>query len=93
MIWKEPPDQVFNNAVARPSTVLKANYSEACTPSSSMLTTVLNGEESAKDLVAEIERTAKRFLPGKSNPAREQLPASAHSPRKAWRTSSREMPK
>ncbi|HYY28105.1 MAG TPA: ABC transporter substrate-binding protein [Chthoniobacterales bacterium] len=58
--------EVFNNAVARPSTVLKTNYNEVSTAFFQHVNNVLNGEESAKDAVAEIERTAKRFLPSGS---------------------------
>jgi trehalose/maltose transport system substrate-binding protein len=58
---------VFNNAVARPSTVLKSNYNEVSTAFFQHVNNVLNGEESAKDAVTEIERTAKRFLPSRSS--------------------------
>jgi trehalose/maltose transport system substrate-binding protein len=54
--------EVFDNAVARPSTVLKANYNEVSTAFFQHVNYVLNGDESAKAAVSEIERTAKRFL-------------------------------
>lgn len=55
---------VFENAVARPSTVLQANYNEVSTAFFQHVNNVLNGNESAKVAVSEIERTAKRVLPG-----------------------------
>jgi trehalose/maltose transport system substrate-binding protein len=61
--WFAEMLEVFNNAVARPSTVLKANYNEVSTAFFQHVNNVLNGEESANDAVTEIERTAKRFLP------------------------------
>ena len=61
--WFASMLEVLNNAVARPSTVLKANYNEVSTAFFQHVNYVLNGEESAKDAVSEIERTAKRFLP------------------------------
>jgi trehalose/maltose transport system substrate-binding protein len=57
---------VFENAVARPSTVLKANYDEVSTAFFQHVNDVLNGEQPAKAAVSEIERTAKRFLPQKA---------------------------
>jgi trehalose/maltose transport system substrate-binding protein len=64
--WFAGMPEVFNNAVARPSNVLKANYNEVSTAFFQHINNVLNGEDSAKDAVAEIERTAKRFLPSRS---------------------------
>jgi trehalose/maltose transport system substrate-binding protein len=60
--WFASMLEVFNNAVARPSTVLKANYNEVSTAFFQHLNKILNGEESSKDAVSAIERTAKRFL-------------------------------
>lgn len=60
--WFASMLEVFNNAVARPSTVLKANYNEVSTAFFQHVNKVLNGEESSKDAVSAIERTAKRFL-------------------------------
>ena len=64
--WFASMLEVLNNAVARPSTVLKSNYNEVSTAFFQHVNNVLNGEESAKNAVAEIERTAKRFLPSGS---------------------------
>ncbi|MGA8657604.1 MAG: ABC transporter substrate-binding protein [Chthoniobacterales bacterium] len=54
--------EVFDNAVARPSTLLKANYNEVSTAFFQHVNNVLNGQESSQSAVVEIERTAKRFL-------------------------------
>ena len=62
--WFATMLEVFNNAVARPSTALKANYNEVSTAFFQHVNNVLNAEESSKDAVSEIERSAKRFLRG-----------------------------
>lgn len=60
--WFASMLEVLKNAVARPSTVLKANYNEVSTAFFQHVNYVLNGEESSTKAVSEIERTAKRFL-------------------------------
>jgi trehalose/maltose transport system substrate-binding protein len=64
--WFAQMLDVFNDAVARPSTVLTSNYNEVSTAFFQHVNNVLSGQESAQSAVAEIERTAKRFLPATS---------------------------
>jgi trehalose/maltose transport system substrate-binding protein len=53
---------VFNNAVARPSTVTGADYNQLSTAFFQNVNNVLTGAESGKDAVAEVERVAKRIM-------------------------------
>jgi trehalose/maltose transport system substrate-binding protein len=53
---------VFNNAVARPSTVTGTDYNQVSTAMFQNVNKVLTGGESGKDAVSQIERTCKRIL-------------------------------
>jgi len=53
---------VFNNAVARPSTVTGADYNQLSTAFFQNVNSVLNGGESAQAAVSEVEKVAKRIL-------------------------------
>jgi trehalose/maltose transport system substrate-binding protein len=53
---------VFNNAVARPSTVTRADYNQLSTAFSQNVNKVLTGAESGKDAVDQIERVAKSIV-------------------------------
>src|SRR5271170_1939058 len=59
--FKNAPD-VLTNAVARPSTVTGAYYSQISSGLFENVNKVLSGEESAKDAVLQIERVAKRLV-------------------------------
>ena len=50
---------VFNNAVARPSTVTGADYNQLSTAFSENVDKVLTGTASGKDAVVQVERVAK----------------------------------
>jgi trehalose/maltose transport system substrate-binding protein len=54
--------EVFNNAVARPSTVTGADYNQLSTAFFQNVNQVLTGAESGKDAVARIEGVAKRIV-------------------------------
>jgi len=53
---------VFNNAVARPSTVTGADYNQLSTALFQNVNKVLTGAESGKDAVAQVEQVAKRIV-------------------------------
>ncbi|MBV8101449.1 MAG: ABC transporter substrate-binding protein [Verrucomicrobia bacterium] len=53
---------VFNNAVARPSTVTGADYNQLSTAFSENVNKVLTGTESGKDAVVEVEKVAKSIV-------------------------------
>ena len=53
---------VFNNAVARPSTVTGADYNQLSTAIFQNVNKVLTGAESGKDAVVQVESAAKRIV-------------------------------
>ena len=53
---------VFNNAVARPSTVTGGDYNQLSTAFFQSVNTVLTGGESAEAAVSEVEKVAKRIV-------------------------------
>ena len=53
---------VFNNAVARPSTVTGADYNQLSTAFSQNVDKVLTGTESGKDAVVQVEQVAKSIV-------------------------------
>ena len=53
---------VFNNAVARPSTVTGADYNQLSTAFFQNVNTVLTGGESAQEAVSQVEKVAKRIV-------------------------------
>ena len=53
---------VFNNAVARPSTVTGGDYNQLSTTFSQSVNKVLTGAESGKDSVEQVERVAKSIV-------------------------------
>ena len=53
---------VFNNAVARPSTVTGADYDQLSTAFFQNVNKVLTGAESGKDAVAQVEEVAKSIV-------------------------------
>src|SRR6516164_3473573 len=53
---------VFNNAVARPSTVTGADYNQLSTAFFQNVNKVLTGTESGKDAVAQVEQVAKSIV-------------------------------
>ena len=53
---------VFTNAVARPSTVLKSNYTVFATTFFGNLSQVLKNQETADDALRKIEGSAQRLL-------------------------------
>jgi trehalose/maltose transport system substrate-binding protein len=59
--FKIMPD-VFNNAVARPSTVTGADYNQLSTAFFQNVNNVLNGTELGKDAVVRVEEVAKRIV-------------------------------
>jgi trehalose/maltose transport system substrate-binding protein len=59
--FKIMPD-VFNNAVARPSTVTDADYNQLSTSLFQNVNKVLTGDESAQGAVSQVEKVAKRLL-------------------------------
>src|SRR5208282_3671226 len=59
--FKIMPD-VFNSAVARPSTVTGADYNQLSTAFSQNVNKVLTGAESGKDAVDQVERVAKSIV-------------------------------
>jgi trehalose/maltose transport system substrate-binding protein len=56
---------VFTNAVARPSTILKADYNQFATLFFNNLNQMLNGEKSPEDALQAIATGAHRFVPEK----------------------------
>jgi trehalose/maltose transport system substrate-binding protein len=59
--FKIMPD-VFNNAVARPSTITGADYNKLSTAFFQNVNNVLTGAESGKDAVLKVEEVAKRIV-------------------------------
>jgi trehalose/maltose transport system substrate-binding protein len=53
---------VFNNAIARPSTVTGADYNQLSTAFFQNVNKVLTGAESGKDAVVQVEQVAKRIV-------------------------------
>jgi trehalose/maltose transport system substrate-binding protein len=53
---------VFNNAVARPSTVAGADYNQLSTAFFQNVNNVLTGAEFGKDAVLQVEQVAKRIV-------------------------------
>ena len=53
---------VFNNAVARPSTVTGADYNQLSTAFFQNVNKVLTGDESAEEAVSQVENVAKRIV-------------------------------
>ena len=53
---------VFNNAVARPSTVTGSDYNQLSTAFFQNVNRVLTGDESAQKAVSEVEKVAKRIV-------------------------------
>ena len=53
---------VFNNAVARPSTVTGGDYNQLSTAFFQNVNAVLTGDESAQKAVSEVEKAAKRIV-------------------------------
>ena len=53
---------VFNNAVARPSTVTGSDYNELSTAFFQNVNKVLTGAESGKDAVVQVEQVAKSIV-------------------------------
>jgi len=60
--WFKNMLDVFNNAVARPSTVTGVDYNQVSTAMYQSVNKVLTGGESGKDAVVQIERVAKRIV-------------------------------
>jgi trehalose/maltose transport system substrate-binding protein len=56
---------VFTNAIARPSTILKADYNQFATIFFNNLNEVLNDEKPAEDALRSIATGARRFIPQK----------------------------
>ena len=53
---------VFNNAVARPSTVTGADYNQLSTAFFQNVNAVLTGGESAQEAVSQVEKVANRIV-------------------------------
>jgi hypothetical protein len=53
---------VFNSAIARPSTVTGADYNQLSTAFFQNVNKVLTGAESGKDAVVQVEQVAKRIV-------------------------------
>jgi trehalose/maltose transport system substrate-binding protein len=54
--------EILNNAIARPSTVTKADYNQVSTAFFQSVNKVLSGGESAQQAVADVERVSKRIV-------------------------------
>jgi trehalose/maltose transport system substrate-binding protein len=61
--WFKIMVDVFNKAVARPSTVSGTDYNQLSTSFFQNVNKVLTGGESAKEAVSQVENVAKRLLP------------------------------
>ena len=61
--WFKIMVDVFNNAVARPSTVSGADYNQLSTSFFQNVNKVLTGGESAQEAVSQVDNVAKRLLP------------------------------
>jgi len=60
--WFSNAVEILNNAIARPSTVTKADYNQVSTSFFQSVNKVLSGGESAQQAVADVERVAKRIV-------------------------------
>ena len=60
--WFSNALEILNNAIARPSTVTKADYNQVSTSFFQSVNKVLSGGESAQQAVADVERVAKRIV-------------------------------
>ncbi|MBV9999747.1 MAG: ABC transporter substrate-binding protein [Verrucomicrobia bacterium] len=60
--WFKNMQEVFNNAVARPSTATGADYNQVSTALYQNTNKVLAGGESGQNAVVQIERTCKRIV-------------------------------
>jgi trehalose/maltose transport system substrate-binding protein len=60
--WFKIMVDVFNNAVARPSTVTGADYNQLSTAFFQNVDKVLTGTESGKDAVVQVEQVARRIV-------------------------------
>ena len=54
---------ILEDAVARPSTILKDNYNEFSAEVSQNIEKFLQGEQSAESTVSKIEQVAKQLIP------------------------------
>jgi trehalose/maltose transport system substrate-binding protein len=59
--WFKTMLEVFNNAVARPSTATGADYNQVSTAFFQNVNKVLTGAESAQEAVSQVEKVAKRI--------------------------------
>jgi trehalose/maltose transport system substrate-binding protein len=60
--WFSNALEILNNAIARPSTVTKADYNQVSTSFFQSVNKVLSGGESAQQAVADVERVCKRIV-------------------------------
>jgi trehalose/maltose transport system substrate-binding protein len=60
--WFSNALEILNNAIARPSTVTKADYNQVSTSFFQSVNKVLSGGESAQQAVADVERVSKRIV-------------------------------
>jgi trehalose/maltose transport system substrate-binding protein len=60
--WFESALEILSNAIARPSTVTKADYNQVSTAFFQSVNKVLSGGESAQQAVADVERVSKRIV-------------------------------
>jgi trehalose/maltose transport system substrate-binding protein len=60
--WFKIMLDVFNSAVARPSTVTGADYNQLSTAFFQTVNKVLTGSESGRDAVAQVQRVATRIV-------------------------------
>jgi len=60
--WFSNAVEILNNAIARPSTVTKADYNQVSTSFFQSVNKVLSGGESPQQAVADVERVAKRIV-------------------------------
>jgi trehalose/maltose transport system substrate-binding protein len=60
--WFKVMVDVFNNAMARPSTVTGADYNQLSTAFFQNVNKVLTGDESAQEAVSQVENVAKRIV-------------------------------
>jgi len=60
--WFSNAVEILNNAIARPSTVTKADYNQVSTAFFQSVNKVLSGGESAQQAVADVERVSKRIV-------------------------------
>jgi trehalose/maltose transport system substrate-binding protein len=60
--WFANAVEILNNAIARPSTVTKADYNQVSTAFFQGVNKVLSGGETAQQAVTDVERVAKRIV-------------------------------